>query len=81
VASATSLENLDQYAVPPELMPLMREIDDPMREMLRMPAIIAFAATCFTRGLATLPGPEIRRRLSELGFALTVPRKPAYSLP
>lgn len=36
VASATLLENLDQYTVPPALMPLMREADDPiMRETLR----------------------------------------------
>jgi predicted O-methyltransferase YrrM len=84
LASATLLENLDQYAVPPELMPLMRETDDPiMRETLRDYAgNRRFRRDLFTRGLATLTGPEMRRRLSDLGFALTVPRKQAiYSLP
>jgi SAM-dependent methyltransferase len=86
VASATLLENLDHYAVPPELMTLLRETDDPiMRETLRDYAgNRRFRRDLFSRGLATLTGPEHRRRLSELRFALTapLPRKQAtYSLP
>jgi hypothetical protein len=84
VASATLLENLDSYAVPPALLPLMQEIDDPiMRETLRDYAgNRRFRRDLFTRGLATLTAPEHRRRLSELGFALVVPRKRvAYAFP
>jgi trans-aconitate methyltransferase len=84
VASATLPENLDHYTMPPALMPLMRETDDPiMRETLRDYACNRrFRRDLFTRGLATLTATEHRKRLSELSFALIVPRKRvAYTFP
>jgi predicted O-methyltransferase YrrM len=82
VASATLAENLDQYAVPAALLPLIHQTDDPItRETLRdFAANKRLRRDLFTPGLAILTPPEHRRRLSELAFALAVPRKRvAYS--
>jgi len=76
VASAMLTENLDQYAVPPNLRALLQEIDDPiLRETIRDYAgNRRFRRDLLTRGTA-LPTPaEHRRMLSGLEFALTVPR-------
>ena len=76
VASATLPENLDQYAVPAPLHPLMQQTDDPvMRETLRDYAgNKRFRRDIFARGLAALTSTEHRRMLSDLGFVLAVPR-------
>jgi SAM-dependent methyltransferase len=76
VASATLPENLDQYALPAALHPLMQETDDPiMRETLRdYAANKRFRRDIFARGSAALTTTEHRRMLSDLGFALCLPR-------
>jgi SAM-dependent methyltransferase len=82
VASATLTENLDQYALPAGLLLLVRETKDSiMRETLRdYAANKRLRRDLFTRGAATLKESDHRRRLSELAFALAVPRKRvAYS--
>jgi len=75
VCSATLPENLDQYAVPPELQPLVAETDDPiLKETIR-----DFAANkrfrrddLYARGNAALMAAEHRRILSDTRFALAV---------
>jgi SAM-dependent methyltransferase len=76
VASATLPENLDQYALPGPLHALMHETDDPvMRETLRDYAgNKRFRRDIFARGLAAITSAEHRRMLSDLSFALCVPR-------
>jgi SAM-dependent methyltransferase len=79
VASATLSENLDQYAVPKTLLPLVQQTDDPiLRETIRdLAGNRRFRRDIFARGTATVTQAEHRRLLSELSFALTVPRKEA----
>lgn len=63
---------------------LVGETDDLiMRETLRDYAgNRRFRRDLFTGGLATLTGPELSQRISQLGFVLKVPRKEVtYSLP
>jgi SAM-dependent methyltransferase len=76
VASATLTENLDKYAIPPELQPLIARTSDPvLRETLRdFAANRRFRRDLFARGAATLTKGEHRRLLSEMSFALAVPR-------
>jgi Predicted methyltransferase regulatory domain/Methyltransferase domain len=76
LASATIPENLDQYAVPENLQPLLAQTDDPMlKETIRdFAANKRFRRDLFARGSATLIGGEHRRILSELSFTLAVPR-------
>jgi len=76
LASAMLLENLDQYAVPAALHPLMQQTEDPvMRETLRdYAANKRFRRDIFARGLAAPTPAEHRRLLSELSFTLVVPR-------
>jgi SAM-dependent methyltransferase len=76
VASATIPENLDQYAVPNPLLPMLAETDDPvLKETIRdYAANKRFRRDVFARGAATLTDGESRRILSELSFTLAVPR-------
>jgi SAM-dependent methyltransferase len=76
VCSATLPENLDAYAVPQALAPLVAETDDPvMRETIRDYASNKrFRRDVFARGSATISAAEHRRVMSELRFALAVPR-------
>ena len=75
VASATLLENIDSYAVQPQLRELVAQADPIMRETLRdYCGNRRFRRDLFARGSA-LPTPaEHRAMLSELSFALTLPR-------
>jgi SAM-dependent methyltransferase len=77
VASATLTENLDQYCVPASLHPLIAQSDDPiMRELLRdYSGNKRFRRDLFARGLTAITPNEHRRMLSELSFALCVPRR------
>jgi SAM-dependent methyltransferase len=77
VASATMPENLDQYAVPNALLPVLAEVDDPvLRETVRDYACNKrFRRDLFARGSATLTEGERRRILSDFSFALAVPRQ------
>jgi SAM-dependent methyltransferase len=76
VASATLPENLDQYAVQPAVREMILQTEDPvMRETLRDYAgNKRFRRDLFARGPAALAPPEQKRLLSELSFALCVPR-------
>jgi SAM-dependent methyltransferase len=76
VASATLPENLDQYAVPQDLQPLLMQTDDPMlKETIRdFAANKRFRRDMFARGNAVVTASEHRRTLSALSFALAVPR-------
>ena len=76
VASATLTENLDKYTVPRELQPLIAQTSDPvLRETLRdFAANRRFRRDLFARGAATLTKGEHRHLLSEMSFALAVPR-------
>jgi SAM-dependent methyltransferase len=76
VASATLTENLDAYAVPKDVQPLVAQASDPiMRETLRdFAGNRRFRRDLFARGTATLTTGEHRRLLSEMSFALAVPR-------
>jgi hypothetical protein len=77
VASATLPENLDQYAVPQDLQPLLMQTDDPvLKETIRdFAANKRFRRDLYARGNAALTASEHRRMLSELSFALAVPRR------
>jgi SAM-dependent methyltransferase len=76
VASATLTENLDAYAVPKDVQPLVAQASDPvMRETLRdFAGNRRFRRDLFARGTATLTTAEHRRLLSDTSFALAVPR-------
>jgi SAM-dependent methyltransferase len=76
LASATLPENLDQYAVPNDLQPLLAQSDDPvLKETIRdFAANKRFRRDLFARGNAALTGSEHRRILSQLSFTLAVPR-------
>jgi SAM-dependent methyltransferase len=75
-ASAALLDNLDQYAVPNAVLPLVAQIADPiLREAVRdFAANRRFRRDLFARGTAELSQVEHRGMLSELRFALAVPR-------
>jgi hypothetical protein len=75
LASATLSENLDQYAVPNDLQPLIAQTDDPvLKETLRdFGANKHFRRDVFARGNAALTTAEHRRILSKLSFTLAVP--------
>jgi SAM-dependent methyltransferase len=77
VCSAALIENLDNYAVAKELIPIVAATDDPvMRETLRDYASNnGFRRDVFVRGTAATNPVEHRRMLSELKFAPVVPRK------
>jgi hypothetical protein len=77
VCSATLTENLDAYAVPQGLAPVVTATDDPvMRETVRdYVTNKRFRRDVFARGSAAITSVEHRRTLSELKFALVVPRK------
>ena len=76
VASATLTENFDSYTVPKDLQPLVAQATDPiMRETLRdFAGNRRFRRDLFARGTAMLTTAEHRRLLSEMSFALAVPR-------
>ncbi len=76
VASATLPENLDGYAVPQDLRPLIRQIEDPvLRESARdLAGNKWFRRDLFARGTAAPTPAERRSLLSGLRFALAVPR-------
>lgn len=77
VASATLLENIDQYAAPPSLAQFIAGTDDRiLRETLRdYGANRRFRRDVFARGTAAMGPGEHRRMLSRLRFALAVPRE------
>jgi hypothetical protein len=77
VASATLPENLDIYAVPRDLRPLVRQIADPsLRETVRdLAGNKGFRRDLFARGAAVVTPAEHRTLLSSLAFALVVPRR------
>jgi SAM-dependent methyltransferase len=77
VASAILPDNLDLYAVPQDLRPLIRQIDAPaLRETARdLAGNKWFRRDLFARGTAVLNPAERRNLLSGLAFALTVPRR------
>ena len=76
VASATLPENVDAYAVPIALQPLVAQAGDiVLRETLRdYAANKRFRRDVFARGSAALTAAEQRRLLSRTRFALAVPR-------
>jgi SAM-dependent methyltransferase len=76
VCSATIPENLDQYAVPAGLQQLIAEADDPLlkQTMLDFAGNRRFRRDLFARGSAAMTTTEHRRILSEMSFALIVPR-------
>jgi predicted O-methyltransferase YrrM len=76
VASATLPENFDNYTVQPDMKPLLAQAADAvMRETMRdFAGNRRFRRDIFARGNATLAPGEHRRLLSELSFALAVPR-------
>ncbi|MEA2951062.1 MAG: hypothetical protein QOJ96_582 [Alphaproteobacteria bacterium] len=76
LASATLPENLDQYAVPAALSELVAQTDDPiLKETIRDYASNKrFRRDLFARGSASLTSTEHRRLLTELKFALVMPR-------
>jgi SAM-dependent methyltransferase len=77
LASATLLENLDQYAVQPALQPTLAELSDPvLKETVRdYVGNKRFRRDLFARGNAALMPAEHRRLLSQTSFALIGPRK------
>ena len=75
-ASAALLDNFDQYAVPNAALPLVAQIADPiLREAVcDLAANRRFRRDLFARRPAELSQTEHRGMLSELSFALAVPR-------
>ncbi len=76
VASAALSENLDRYAVPAALAPLLAGIDDPeLKETVRdYAANKQFRRDLFARGNGELTAGEHLRLLAQLSFVLAVPR-------
>src|SRR5262249_52310887 len=76
LCSATLPENLDQYAVPASLQPLLAQADDPILKetMLDLAGNKRFRRDLYARGSAVMITTEHRRILSELSFVLAVPR-------
>lgn len=77
LVSATLSENLDRYAVPAALAPLLVGIDDPeLKETVRdYAANKHFRRDLFARGSGELTAGEHLRLLAQLSFALAVPRQ------
>ena len=77
LASASLSENLDRYAVPAALAPLLAGIDDPaLKETVRdYAANKQFRRDLFARGSGELTGAEHLRLLAPLRFVLAVPRQ------
>ena len=75
-ASADSLDNLDQYAVPPSVLPLLIQLSDPVlnQSVRDFAGNRRFRRDLFAREAAELPADEHRRLLSGLSFTLAVPR-------
>ena len=75
-ASATLTENLDQCAVPTDVLPLLKQTGDPMlREMLRdFAANKQFRRDVYARGGAPLTAEERLRAWAQIRFVLVVPR-------
>src|SRR5438270_6372477 len=76
-ASATLTENIDQCAVPKDILPLLSQTADPiMRETLRdFAANKQFRRDVYVRGGAPLIGELRRRAWNEVRFVLVVPRE------
>ncbi|MBR0850189.1 methyltransferase regulatory domain-containing protein [Bradyrhizobium diazoefficiens] len=76
LASATLSENLDRYAVPAALAPLLAGIDDPeLKETVRdYAANKQFRRDLFARGSGELTAGEHLRLLAQLSFVLAVSR-------
>jgi SAM-dependent methyltransferase len=76
VTSAALLDNFDEYAAPDTVRPLVAQISDPLlRETVRdFAANKKFRRDVYSRGTTELRPEEWRRMLSELRFALAVPR-------
>lgn len=74
--SATLTENIDQCAVPTEVLPLLKQTADPaLREMLRdFAANKQFRRDVYTRGGTALAADASRRAWSQIRFVLVVPR-------
>lgn len=77
VASATLTENLDQCAVPKDVLPLLSQTADPMlRETLRdFAANKQFRRDVYARGAEPLAAEERRRAWGQLRFVLVVRRE------
>jgi hypothetical protein len=75
-ASATLTENLDQCAVPKDVLPLLAQTADPiLREMLRdFAANKQFRRDVYARGGTPLTADERRRAWAQVRFVLVVPR-------
>jgi len=76
-ASATLTENIDQCAVPKDILPLLSQTADPMlRETLRdFAANKQFRRDIYVRGGAALAGELRRGAWNEVRFVLVVPRE------
>jgi SAM-dependent methyltransferase len=76
VASATLPENFLAYSVPPDLLPLVKGLDDPglRQTMLDYCVNKRFRRDIFARGTAMLTPSEHRQLLSKLSLTLAVPR-------
>ena len=76
-ASADLLLNLDQYAVPPGVLPLLVQLADPIlnQSVRDFASNRRFRRDVFAREAAELAADEHRRLLSRLSFALAVPRE------
>jgi SAM-dependent methyltransferase len=75
-ASATLTENLDQCAVPKDLLPMIAQTTDPLlRETLRdLAANKQFRRDVYARGGGPLGADERRRAWAQIRFVLVVPR-------
>jgi SAM-dependent methyltransferase len=75
-ASATLTENLDQCAVPTDVLPLLKQTADPiLREMMRdFGANKQFRRDVYTRGSAQFTDQERLRAWAQIRFVLVVPR-------
>lgn len=75
-ASATLTENLDQCAVPKDVLPLLAQTADPiLREMLRdFAANKQFRRDVYARGGTPLTADERLRAWAQVRFVLVVPR-------
>jgi SAM-dependent methyltransferase len=76
-ASADLLVNLDQYAVPSSVLPFLVQVADPIlnQSVRDFAANRRFRRDLFAREAAELSADEHRRLLSQLSFALAVPRE------
>jgi SAM-dependent methyltransferase len=77
IGSATLLDNFEQYAVPDAVGPFLAQVDDPiLQQMVRdFAANKKFRRDLYARGTSALPPERRWQFLSELRFALSVPRQ------